>query len=321
LSYEQDAIATEAYIGTARRRVSLRRHALMVDYPMHDGCNARAFLQLQIVPASFALTLAGTQFFTRCPGFQTGIASGSKELAAARLLLPAVFEPLLDPRFAPGYQQTLYAAHNQISFYTWSDDSCCLPRGATQATLKGSCPNLLAGDALLFEEVLGPNTGAAGDADPTHRHVVRLTKIAPTPPASLTDPLTGDAITNIEWALDDALPFALCISGVTDEAHGSKHLSDISVARGNLVLVDHGQLVTDEALGAVPSVTLFDAPDCSADRCNPPLPVAIPPRFHPQLGNAPLTEAAGRFIKTASGGIGTTPQPFDSFAPATQALD
>lgn len=32
LSYRQDAIATEAYLGTARRRVSLRRHARLLDY-------------------------------------------------------------------------------------------------------------------------------------------------------------------------------------------------------------------------------------------------------------------------------------------------
>jgi len=321
LSYQQDAIATEAYLGTARRRVSLRRHALLVDYPMHDGCNARVWLQLQIVPASFALTLTGTRFLTRCPGFATGIASGSKELDAALLLAPAVFEPLLDPRYAPAYQQTLYAAHNQISFYTWSDDRCCLPRGATRATLKGSYPNLVAGDVLLFEEIIGPQTGAPGDADPAHRHVVRLTEVLPAPPTTLTDPLTGDAITEIEWAVDDALPFALCISGVTDEAHGSKHLVDVSVARGNLVLADHGQLVLDEALGEVPPVILFDAPDCNADRCNPAPRVAIPPRYRPQLSASPLTQAAGRLIATASGALGTTPVPFDSFGPAVQALD
>lgn len=321
LSYQQDAIATEAYLGTARRRVSLRRHALMVDYPMHDGCNARVWLQLQIEPATFALPLAGTQFLTRCPGFPIGIATGSKDFDAAMLLSPSVFEPLLEPRFAPTYQQPLYAAHNQISFYTWSDDRCCLPRGATRATLKGSYPNLLVGDALLFEEMVGPQTNQPGDADPTHRHVVRLTKVAPTPPGTLTDPLTGDAITEIEWAIDDALPFALCISSVTDEAHGSKHVTDVSVARGNLVLADHGQLVPNEALGEVPPVTLFDAPDCSADRCNPATPLAIPPRYHPQLGSSPLTQAAGRLIKTAGGTLGTTPVAFDSFGPAAQALD
>ena len=42
LSYQQDAVATEAYLQTARSRISLRRHALLVDYHVHDGCNARA---------------------------------------------------------------------------------------------------------------------------------------------------------------------------------------------------------------------------------------------------------------------------------------
>ena len=48
LSYQQDAVATEAYLETARRRVSLRRHALLVDYHVHDGCNARAWIQLNV---------------------------------------------------------------------------------------------------------------------------------------------------------------------------------------------------------------------------------------------------------------------------------
>ena len=52
LSYRQDAIATEAYLGTARRRVSVRRHARLVDYPMHDGCNARTWLHVRLDEAN-----------------------------------------------------------------------------------------------------------------------------------------------------------------------------------------------------------------------------------------------------------------------------
>ena len=37
LSYYQDAVATEAYLGTARQRISVRRHARLVDYRMHEG--------------------------------------------------------------------------------------------------------------------------------------------------------------------------------------------------------------------------------------------------------------------------------------------
>ncbi|HEY8683149.1 MAG TPA: putative baseplate assembly protein, partial [Rhodanobacter sp.] len=46
LSYYQDAVATEAYLATARRRISVRRHARLVDYRMHEGCNARALVAL-----------------------------------------------------------------------------------------------------------------------------------------------------------------------------------------------------------------------------------------------------------------------------------
>src|SRR5206468_8696108 len=44
LSYYQDAVATEAYLETARQRISVRRHVRLVDYPMHEGCNARAWV-------------------------------------------------------------------------------------------------------------------------------------------------------------------------------------------------------------------------------------------------------------------------------------
>jgi hypothetical protein len=79
LSYRQDALATEAYLGTARRRVSVRRHARLVDYFMHDGCNARAWVQVLLDPATApapGLVLARadtsgpsplpTRFLTRC---------------------------------------------------------------------------------------------------------------------------------------------------------------------------------------------------------------------------------------------------------------
>jgi len=38
LSYFQDAVGTEAYLGTARLRKSIRRHARLVDYILNQGC-------------------------------------------------------------------------------------------------------------------------------------------------------------------------------------------------------------------------------------------------------------------------------------------
>lgn len=317
LSYQQDAVATEAYLDTARRRVSLRRHAVLVDYPMHDGCNARTWVQLQINAASLALPLAGTRFLTRCEGFDAELAPG-KPLSDAMLLTPIVFEAMLDPRFeTAGYRQMLFAAHDQMLFYTWSDDRCCLASGATEATLAGDFPNLHAGDVLLFEERVGPMTGEPGDADPTHRHFVRLTNVQ----AGGTDPLTKQAITEIYWGIGDALPFPLCVCGFTDAAHGSQHLGDISVARGNLVLVDHGQTLKGEDLGSVPQVSLYDVPACCGDPCAPNPSVAIPPRYRPSLSHTPLTQAAGAFIEIAPDSVGTQPQPYDPRSPAADVVD
>ena len=35
----------------------------------------------------------------------------------------------------PSQPIVLRAAHNEIRFYTWGDCACCLPKGATSATL------------------------------------------------------------------------------------------------------------------------------------------------------------------------------------------
>lgn len=48
LSYYQDAVATEAYLSTARTRPSLRRHARLLDYQLHEGCNARTWIHVKV---------------------------------------------------------------------------------------------------------------------------------------------------------------------------------------------------------------------------------------------------------------------------------
>ena len=64
LSYRQDAIATEAYLGTAQRRVSVRRHARLVDYFMHDGCNARVWVQIVVDGGARVMVKKSTQLLT-----------------------------------------------------------------------------------------------------------------------------------------------------------------------------------------------------------------------------------------------------------------
>src|SRR5206468_11241448 len=67
LSYAQDAVATEAYLGTARSRVSLRRHARLIDYLVDEGENARVWIQFQAGEEGVVLP-KGTQIVPRIAG-------------------------------------------------------------------------------------------------------------------------------------------------------------------------------------------------------------------------------------------------------------
>ncbi len=253
LSYQQDAVATEAYLATARRRISVRRHLRLIDYALHEGCNARAFVTVA-TSADFTVARAGDMtFLTRADGVAT---TGGGFVVADMLATRSapdhvVFEPLVRDGAV-----TFRAAHGRIAFHDWGEDECCLPRGATAATLvdgylddAAARLGLSVGDWLIFEEVVGPTTGNPADADPAHRHVVRLTTVTPG-----RDALLGVAVVEIEWAAEDALPFALCLSS-RRPAPDCDRVREVSVARGNVVAVDHGQTFT-QVLDPVPGVDL-----------------------------------------------------------------
>lgn len=280
LSYRQDAIANEAYLATARQRVSVRRHARLVDYSMHEGCNARAFVQINVGGHQQALP-GGTQLLTRIADAATIIVPDGPEYREALLSGVLVFETAHDA--------TLDEDLEQLSFYTWGDSGCCLPRGATSATLREDLSEILhVGDILVFEEIVSPTTFTEEDADRTHRWAVRLTSvIASEDPAGglFADPAVEEAIlvTEIAWDAADALPFALCLS--VEERPGL----EVSVARGNIVIADHGRTIPDEELGAVPAETMVlvsaEAHGCSCEETEPRM---VPPRFRPALAAAPL---------------------------------
>jgi hypothetical protein len=275
LSYYQDAVATEAYLDTARRRVSVRRHARLVDFLLHEGANARAVVHVG-VNTPIVLEPNDLMFFTGLRDWlpQVGLLVMLDQLrdlpmAAYEIFEPARPEPIaLDPR------------HNELRIYTWGQRECCLPPGATSATLvyawsppapsdvedspkgaaqraaqRAATPSATAepqvalrpGDLLIFEEVLGPRTGASADADPTRRHLVRLTSVSPIRDTVEDPPID---LLEIEWAAADALPFDICISAI-GPAPECVYLEPISVARGNLVLVDHGRRYGPEPLADV----------------------------------------------------------------------
>ncbi len=289
LSYYQEAVATEAYLDTARQRISVRRHARLVDYQLHEGCNARTWVCVE-VSSDLKLIASDTFFVTNL----NNAAPNSPLVLQAYELdqIPAsgyeAFEPLSkDPL-------SLFATHNEIHFYGWGDSECCLPRGATNATLigelatpdeksgqeKNNSPllHLKVGDVLIFEEIIGPETGNVADADLRHRHAIRLRSVI-----ASTDPLNDTSLVEIEWAEEDALPFPLCLS-VLGPAPACNVIENVSVARGNCILTDHGATIIED-LGSVLSKPISESCECEGELADTAI---IAERFNPHLRKTPL---------------------------------
>ncbi|HEX2832570.1 MAG TPA: putative baseplate assembly protein [Thermoanaerobaculia bacterium] len=341
LSYYQDAVATEAYLDTARQRISVRRHVRLVDYAMHEGCNARVFLFLEAAADAELAPPFDFFFITRPPESDEAVALRLHELAVLkRGWIP--FEPLTD---APAIRLRL--AHNLIAIYTWGNQECCIPRGATRATLVDAwieeepqpqyddsyevqlehpkakkkkkkydedCEpppkprkrtlDLRVGDFLLFEELACAGTVSKEnfdgktpepDADPTHRHVVRLTKVTP-----IVDPLFDLPLVEAEWSREDAMPFTLCVSAI-GKADECDYVEGLAVARANLVLADHGLTIRDETLAAIPDRTPAETCDGEDELAEIAFTAG---RYRPALQHVPLTFA----------------QPLVKNAPATEIV-
>lgn len=286
LSYFQDAVANEAYLDTARQRVSAKKHARLVDYPMHDGRNSWSFVH-------FATTSGGV-----IP-LGTKILSRVTAPLRSRRLPPGVViqEPDLPPEsfdsdpalsqvrvFETTFQLLVNQINNEIFLHTWGNLECCLATGTRVAYLyalpdapgdrQAVLPDLVPGDFLLFEEVMGPKTGARADADPTHRQVVQLedVKIMPAGDPAYRDILTHDGelqvfqpgdtalpLLQVTWRRIDALRFPMCLSA---RIPGRDPLLNVSVARGNIVLADHGRTIEEVAPAdvTVPADRIFRLP-------------------------------------------------------------
>lgn len=244
LSYYQDAVATEAYLRTARKRISVRRHARLLDYFMHDGCNARTWVQIAVDEdwVSDNPLPEGTKLLTKGPNGETKITSANLNKVLNEQQ-PLVFETK--------HEIKLHNSHNEISFYTWSDSECCLPSGSTKATLHNDPPLFLEEEiinnneypVLILEEIYSPTSGLKADVDPSHRHAIRLKSAE-----EKIDEVTGDPVVEIEWFEEDALPFPLCLTAKVNYADGTTEVKEISVAHGNVVLVDHGMILESQNL-------------------------------------------------------------------------
>ena len=219
-SYHQDAVATESYLNTARRRISVRRHARLLDYYLGEGSNARCwvFFEIQGDPLSLA---QGTQLFTESERVPTSVIY-EESLAYERVLEEGgrVFETMHEGLFRE--------EHNRIRIYCWENREYILAKGAVSAVLIGEYPHITAGSPLLLEQYRDPETGRPGDVDPRKRIVVRVKLVRNLPSPTGTTPLTY-----VEWHGDDALTFDLIVT--------SKAMGTLGLVRANMVLADSGR--------------------------------------------------------------------------------
>lgn len=267
LSYYQDAVGNEATLQTARQRISTRRHALLVDYRMHDGRNAWTWAHLNV---SAADTLPrGTKLVTRIyePLANSATAPGlvleEQQLTAETLETdPALKASVV---FETAHDADLDPRNNEIFIHTWGNEGCCLSESTryvdlyhvNAATGQAERPVLSDGDYLLIEEVLGPLTGLQADADPDHRQVLRI-DVAP---KTFEDPVYTDTLLNgvpqrrlasepplpllrVHFRSESRLQLPVCLSARNPN---TGLLRNVCIARGNLVLADHG-LTTTESL-------------------------------------------------------------------------
>ena len=194
-------------------------------------------------------------------------------------------------RSRPSSPRCCYADLDELDFWTWGDAGCCLPRGATSATLAGDHPALQARatcscsprSSARRRHAAGRRPGQARRRPADARQGVHGSRGRRVRRRRRPDDAV--AVTEIAWDEADALAFALCVS-VPEQP-------DLVVERawGNIVLADHGRTIAGEDLGAVPEPVLDYAPATAADRATARRRCPSPFRFRPTLAAAPLTHA------------------------------
>ncbi len=231
LSDYQDRVMNEAYLGTARKRVSLARHARLMDYHIHQGNQASTWLALEItdVPA-----------FYLSPGFLVWTGSGAEEntIEPDSVVFMSKEEHYLDHLL------------NRMGLYTWSDSVLALAAGSVSADLRIGDGNesdakevesiIRNGDIthLLIQEDLDPDTGKKGGADKGKRQLLQLLPGAKGAEA-MKDPLKNEWCVRVRWEEKDKLEHNYCF---TIGCPGGK-IENISFFNGNLVEVFHGKPV------------------------------------------------------------------------------
>jgi len=200
LSDFQDRTMNEAYLATARSRVSLARHARLVDYHVHQGNQASTWLAVTVTAGTAPFVLPAELAVRTGPD---DLPDEQVTFATRELALPAVGRAELRPEL------------NRLRLHTWSDARPGLAAGAVAADIVPDLPGAGQVEAeavralvesgrlghLLIAELLNPATGREAGRNPQKRQLLRLEPSAEV----LRDPLTGVWLVRVGWRPEDRL--------------------------------------------------------------------------------------------------------------------
>ncbi len=245
LSDYQDRVMAEAYLATTRKRVSLARHARLVDYHLSEGNQASTWLAVEILSTQPPFALADPVHD------QELVVSNGADVSAAGVVsftsrqrgLPQAQWQWLDPRL------------NRLRLHTWRDAQPALRAGSTSADLVPLSGLATQADAealrdrardafwreLVIAEVLNPLTGALPGRNPRKRQLLRLRSGADAAEA-LFDPVTLTWLVRVHWREEDALRFDYSFTTFCGDPPVAVH--GVSLFFGNVLPVYEGRPLT-----------------------------------------------------------------------------
>ncbi|MBA4718669.1 MAG: hypothetical protein HRO68_06110 [Nitrosopumilus sp.] len=235
LSDYQDRVMNEAYLGLARKRVSISRHARLMDYHIHQGNQASTWL---------AINTEVEMVLTR--DFEVGSDSEKNENSVLfRSNLEKFTLPSNDIEF-PQFSPIL----NGMKPYTWGNTITLLPKGSTYADLS---PDFDANKVrdwindgtikhLLIQEESQSDIGHKIGTNPK-RQLLRLRNDSDYKAKVEIDPYTKETFLRVWWIDEDKLKFDFYFDIKTKEGEEKEdELNHITHFYGNLLQVYHGNL-------------------------------------------------------------------------------
>jgi hypothetical protein len=239
-AYYQDRIGRERYFETATQRRSVRRHARMIDYYLHDGKGGSTWLDFTVnAAAPVHVISAGTPVWVPPPSVLPG-----EPAAKRRGRSPSIYEVghgivqghggLTPPIGVLASQSDVYKSSNfnlrnganELNAYQWDDNDKCLLIGSTFVHVAGHHAADLPLEDFTDPDVPGKwvvlKTNPNDASVPARTWLVRLIRAT-----DEVDPLIPANITRLEWEQAQATPFEMELESL--------------VVRGNIVPATAGE--------------------------------------------------------------------------------